>query len=256
MIAIGPLGASKVASCCPRAPGHVDAVSRRLSSIGPARQDTFGLIQTSVCGGRGAYGDFGGIHVRGCFDQLTDCTGDVERLKCDSPVSAHGVQRLFMGDGRRKRAFHDPGIDAGDPDLRALLAEAVRDRPHGELGGAIDRGRWDDVECSYGADVNDLAALLCFHDWQYSADAPKHAFDVYIDHALPFVQLAGSQRGEGHHASVVYQGVDPTPSIHGGLHEVSHRLAIGYVQCPAFGGTPGVADFGGNGLGAIQPTSA
>lgn len=83
-------------------------------------------------------------------------------------------------------------------------------------------------------------------------DAPKHALDVHVDHALPLVHLNCGKRRERHDAGIVHQDVDASPSVDRGLRKGCHGVTVGHVQHLRQGGTSCVSNLRGNGLDTSQ----
>ena len=89
-------------------------------------------------------------------------------------------------------------------------------------------------------DVDELAVALPLHDGEPSGNAVKHALDVNVDHAVPFVDLERLEGRERHQPRIVDHHVDLAELLLGELHERLHIFAIGHVQRaigsrPAFG---------------------
>ncbi len=94
---------------------------------------------------------------------------------------------------------------------------------------AIDRSRRHNLKSANGTDVDDLTAALALHHGQDCSNAPEHAFDVHINHPLPFILLARRHWGQGHDAGVVDKHVNASPGVYRRLNEGMHGLAIGDV---------------------------
>ena len=94
------------------------------------------------------------------------------------------------------------------------------------------------------------------HLGQNGREAIKHALDVDVDHAVPFIDLERRHQRQRHDAGIVYDDVDITESLAACLCEGLDALPVGDVKRMDDDVGARAAQFFGQRLKAIQPARA
>jgi hypothetical protein len=91
---------------------------------------------------------------------------------------------------------------------------------------------------------------------QDGGDAVKHAADVYINHAIPLLNLEFVQRRQRHYAGIVDNHVDLPECFQREIGEPLHVGELGHVERAVFCCPTGGANLGSDFLEAVSPARA
>jgi hypothetical protein len=129
--------------------------------------------------------------------------GDGVGADGDPAELPHAFGCCGIRDGVGQFRFRHAGRNYRHTDVVILLAQAFRDRDHGEFRRAVDSAGRIYRMSADGRDIDELAVALFLHDRQSGGDAMQHATDVDINHLIPFVHFERFQRRKRHDAGVV-----------------------------------------------------
>ena len=75
-----------------------------------------------------------------------------------------------------------------------------------------------------------MAPLLSLKNRQYRSDTVEDAFEVDVNHGIPFIEADVTHRRIGHDAGIIEDGVDPCELIHGGLYQTLDLVESGHID--------------------------
>src|ERR1700730_8263234 len=100
--------------------------------------------------------------------------------------------------------------------------------------------------------VDEVPETLCAEQRERGSDSIQYAFDVDVDHVLPFFDVQFVEGSDWGDAGIIDENVKLAVPIACQLHELGQVLALPNVCAGAGGLAPRVCNSGGQSLKAIQ----
>src|SRR4029453_15010660 len=90
------------------------------------------------------------------------------------------------------------------------------------------------------------------HDGQHRGDTVQQAFDIDVDHSIPFFDLEGRHGGDRHDSGIVNDDVDPVVLPKRALHQRLDLVTLGHVGLEAGGVAACLANVPDQGIDPIH----
>ncbi len=132
----------------------------------------------------------------------------------------------------QKFRFRGTRRDRHDTDImwRKFFAQVFRHAVHGELRANISDMIGEGLAASHRADVDDCAGLARSHASRGSMNAVEKAFDIDLQHSVPFIRVLLAHFTQQHHTGIIDDSIGRTELGFGFLDGCRKRLAVSDVD--------------------------